>query len=152
MKTFFPVGLAGFCGVPERRMLSGYLGNSICGQDGPSLEEWQNGTDIQRSHGRRAWTGSSLWIDVCLVLERWVGTGQSCDPGTHLTTSFCSTLRIWTMGGDCLQELHGHTSFVYGLASIGGDGLVSCGEDRSVRVWKGWASRRRTAGHQFAYF
>lgn len=47
------------------------------------------------------------------------------------------TLRIWTLDGACLQELYGHTSFVYGVISIGNGELASCGEDRCVRVWKG---------------
>ncbi len=41
------------------------------------------------------------------------------------------------MDGDCLQELYGHTSFVYSIATVPTGELVSSGEDKSVRVWKG---------------
>ncbi|KAK7207585.1 WD40-repeat-containing domain protein [Myxozyma melibiosi] len=47
------------------------------------------------------------------------------------------SIRIWDFQGNCLQELYGHTSFVYSLAySVATDEIISSGEDRSVRVWK----------------
>jgi phospholipase A-2-activating protein len=47
-----------------------------------------------------------------------------------------SEIRIWTMGGEVLHTLSGHTSFVYSLSVLPSGDLVSGGEDRSVRVWK----------------
>ncbi|KAK9366870.1 WD40-repeat-containing domain protein [Lipomyces kononenkoae] len=48
------------------------------------------------------------------------------------------SVRIWDFGGSCLAELYGHTSFVYSVAySSTTDEIISSGEDRSVRVWKG---------------
>lgn len=35
------------------------------------------------------------------------------------------------------QVLSGHTSFVYALDSLSSGEIVSSGEDRSARVWKG---------------
>lgn len=46
-------------------------------------------------------------------------------------------LRIWNLGGSCLQELSGHTSFVYSVDTLSTGELVSSGEDRTVRVWRG---------------
>lgn len=42
--------------------------------------------------------------------------------------------------------LSGHTSFVYSLAVLPSGDIVSGGEDRSVRVWKGmhWAFLNQT--------
>lgn len=50
---------------------------------------------------------------------------------------FIRTIRIWSLDGDCLQELYGHTSFVYSIATLSTGELVSSGEDRTVRIWKG---------------
>ena len=49
----------------------------------------------------------------------------------------CSEIRVWTLGGDTIHILSGHTSFVYSLALLPNGDIVSSGEDRSVRVWKG---------------
>lgn len=46
------------------------------------------------------------------------------------------TLRLWTLNGDCISEMVGHTSFVYKVRSFSNGEFISCGEDRSVRVWK----------------
>ena len=48
-----------------------------------------------------------------------------------------SEIRIWTFGGDLVHTLSGHTSFVYSLAVLPNGDIVSGGEDRSVRIWKG---------------
>lgn len=41
------------------------------------------------------------------------------------------------MGGDLIHVLSGHTSFVYSVSVLPNGDLVSAGEDRSVRVWRG---------------
>ncbi|KAI9303753.1 WD40-repeat-containing domain protein [Cunninghamella echinulata] len=46
------------------------------------------------------------------------------------------TIRIWSFDGECLQELYGHTSFVYSVATLSTGEIVSAGEDRTVRIWK----------------
>uniref|UniRef100_U9TKA7 Phospholipase A-2-activating protein n=1 Tax=Rhizophagus irregularis (strain DAOM 181602 / DAOM 197198 / MUCL 43194) TaxID=747089 RepID=U9TKA7_RHIID len=48
-----------------------------------------------------------------------------------------STLRIWTLDGQCIHELNEHTSFVYSIDVLPTGEIISSGEDRSVRVWKG---------------
>lgn len=47
------------------------------------------------------------------------------------------TLRLWKLNGQQVSELHGHESFVYSLASLPSGELVSAGEDRTVRIWRG---------------
>ncbi|KAJ3281630.1 hypothetical protein HK104_011360 [Borealophlyctis nickersoniae] len=44
------------------------------------------------------------------------------------------TVRVWTLAGECVQELSGHTSFVYTLAVLPSGEIASGGEDRSVRT------------------
>lgn len=47
-----------------------------------------------------------------------------------------STLRVWTLDGECIQQLEGHTSFVYSVAVLSSGEFVSSEEDRTVRLWK----------------
>jgi len=50
-----------------------------------------------------------------------------------------SSLRIWDMDGNCLNELYGHTAFVYCVKyNPLTDEIISCGEDRTVKIWKGF--------------
>lgn len=46
-------------------------------------------------------------------------------------------IRLWKLNGQSVGELHGHESFVYSLASLPTGELVSAGEDRTVRIWRG---------------
>lgn len=48
-----------------------------------------------------------------------------------------SEVRVWATGGDLIHTLSGHTSFVYSLSALPNGDLVSAGEDRTVRVWRG---------------
>lgn len=47
-----------------------------------------------------------------------------------------SIIRLWTLEGKEVAQLHGHENFVYSLASLPTGELVSSGEDRTVRVWR----------------
>jgi phospholipase A-2-activating protein len=44
-------------------------------------------------------------------------------------------IRLWTLQGKQVAELHGHENFIYSLAARSDGALVSAGEDRTVRVW-----------------
>lgn len=48
-----------------------------------------------------------------------------------------SEIRIWTLEGDVVYTLSGHTSFVYSLSVLANGDIVSGGEDRTVRIWRG---------------
>jgi phospholipase A-2-activating protein len=47
------------------------------------------------------------------------------------------SIRLWTIQGKLVGELIGHENFVYSLTSLTSGELVSCGEDRTVKIWKG---------------
>ena len=55
--------------------------------------------------------------------------GQTGDP--------YSEIKIWTMEGDLVHTLSGHTSFVYSISVLENGDIVSGGEDRTVRIWRG---------------
>ncbi|KAI1809701.1 phospholipase A-2-activating protein [Poronia punctata] len=46
-------------------------------------------------------------------------------------------IRLWKLNGQQVGDLRGHESFIYSLASLPSGELVSSGEDRSVRIWRG---------------
>lgn len=47
-------------------------------------------------------------------------------------------IRLWKLTGQSVGELHGHESFVYSLTTLPTGELVSSGEDRSIRIWRGF--------------
>lgn len=47
-------------------------------------------------------------------------------------------IRLWKLNGQSVGELLGHESFVYSLAALPTGELVSAGEDRSIRIWRGF--------------
>ncbi|KAK7434219.1 hypothetical protein CaCOL14_012991 [Colletotrichum acutatum] len=46
-------------------------------------------------------------------------------------------IRLWKLNGQQVGELIGHENFIYALTSLPSGELVSSGEDRTVRIWKG---------------
>ncbi|OLN86566.1 Ubiquitin homeostasis protein lub1 [Colletotrichum chlorophyti] len=46
-------------------------------------------------------------------------------------------IRLWKFNGQQVGELIGHESFIYALTSLPSGELVSAGEDRTVRIWRG---------------
>ena len=47
-------------------------------------------------------------------------------------------IRFWTIDGRQVGEAHGHESFIYSLVSSPSGEIISSGEDRTLRVWKGY--------------
>lgn len=47
-----------------------------------------------------------------------------------------AVIRLWTLTGQQIAELHGHENFIYSLALLPNGGIVSAGEDRTVRIWE----------------
>ena len=55
-----------------------------------------------------------------------------------VSASHDQTLKVWTLAGECLSELVGHTALVYSAAATPPDGgsLVASGsEDNTARLW-----------------
>lgn len=45
-------------------------------------------------------------------------------------------IRLWTLTGRQVHELHGHENFIYSLAASPDGRIVSSSEDRTVRIWE----------------
>ncbi|KAJ4359017.1 WD repeat protein Lub1 [Ascochyta clinopodiicola] len=62
---------------------------------------------------------------------------QNHPSGAHFASAGNdAVVRLWTLQGKQVAELHGHENFIYSLAVLPNGGLVSAGEDRTVRVWE----------------
>ncbi|KAI9726949.1 MAG: hypothetical protein M1828_000297 [Chrysothrix sp. TS-e1954] len=48
-----------------------------------------------------------------------------------------STIRLWTLQGQEVAQLHGHEAFIYSLTVLPSGELVSSSEDRTARIWQG---------------
>lgn len=72
--------------------------------------------------------------DVCRALAK-IPEGHSSG-GQLLSASNDGIIRIWTLKGDLVSELHGHEAFIYSLAVLPDGKFVSSGEDRTVRIWQ----------------
>jgi phospholipase A-2-activating protein len=46
-------------------------------------------------------------------------------------------IQLWKMNGTQVGALQGHDSFIYSLACLPTGEIVSSGEDRTVRIWRG---------------
>nr|XP_031862293.1 uncharacterized protein CI109_002258 [Kwoniella shandongensis]KAA5529365.1 hypothetical protein CI109_002258 [Kwoniella shandongensis] len=59
-------------------------------------------------------------------------------PGGDTFASACNDglIRIWDLSGSVLYTLRGHTDYAYHIALGPDGGLLSCGEDHTVRLWK----------------
>ncbi|KAK4035672.1 hypothetical protein OUZ56_027758 [Daphnia magna] len=60
-----------------------------------------------------------------------------CDSNRFLSAANDATIRLWITSGDCIATFYGHTNYIYGLCMMPDRNVfVSCGEDRSLRIWK----------------
>ena len=72
--------------------------------------------------------------DVCRALVK-IPQGHTTG-GQLLSASNDSVIRVWTLKGDLISELHGHEAFIYSLAVLPDGTFVSSGEDRTVKIWQ----------------
>ena len=52
-----------------------------------------------------------------------------------ISASNDGTVRMWELGGSCLEVLHCGESFVYGVAVLPSGEWLTCSEDRTIKVW-----------------
>lgn len=92
--------------------------------------------DLRKASGGEVLASSTIYTpDVVRALCRVPSSHPS---GADIASaSNDGTIRLWKLNGQQVGELHGHESFVYSLSSLPSGELVSSGEDRSVRVWRG---------------
>lgn len=78
-------------------------------------------------------------IHTSNVVRAVVKVPQGHPSGADIASAHSDgVIRLWALNGSSLGELHGHESFVYSLTTLPTGELVSSGEDRSIRIWKGF--------------
>lgn len=104
------------------------------------MEKWKIGSCVSRSYTSRERTRISAWYWIRVLLQRWVNLALFfCFFSSVLICCYylsTRSLRVWTLEGECIQQLDGHTSFVYSVDVLSTGEFVSAGEDRTVRIWK----------------
>ena len=54
----------------------------------------------------------------------------------NLASGSYQDIKIWNVEtGKCLQTLHGHSSWIRGIVYLPNGNLVSCSEDKTIKVW-----------------
>lgn len=92
--------------------------------------------DLRRASGGEVMPLSTIYTpDIVRALCKMPGGHSS---GADIASaSNDGIIRLWKLNGQQVGELRGHESFVYCLAGLPTGELVSSGEDRTVRVWRG---------------
>eukprot|EP00794_Sanderia_malayensis_P016237 gene16236-17875_t len=143
-------------------LMSGKFGTLLSGSWDQSACVWVNGQCVMQLKGHTAsiWavhmmtehgimlTGSAdktIKIWKAGKCERTLTGHTDCVRGLAILSSLeflsCAndcTVRRWSIAGECLQVYSGHTNYIYSIATLPfGDGsFATCGEDRSLRIWK----------------
>ncbi|KAI9733540.1 MAG: hypothetical protein M1834_003141 [Cirrosporium novae-zelandiae] len=68
---------------------------------------------------------------LCRCPENHPSGGQFASAGND------GVIRFWTLDGRQVNQLNGHESFIYSIAVLPTGEVVSSGEDRTVRIWRG---------------
>jgi len=79
----------------------------------------------------RSWDGK----DIVRALARLPDNHPSGAEIVSATND--GVVRLWTLRGELIAELFGHESYIYSLAVLPSGEIISSGEDRSVRIWRG---------------
>ena len=67
--------------------------------------------------------------------------------GASMSLPSASNIIVWSLHGDRLADLYGHTSFIYSLTVVppltpdAEPELASVSEDRTLRIWSGGYSQ-----------
>jgi phospholipase A-2-activating protein len=72
--------------------------------------------------------------DVVRALVRLPPSPDS--PAQFASAGNDGRIRLWTLEGILVAELHGHENYIYSLALLPTGELASSSEDRTVRIWK----------------
>ena len=71
-----------------------------------------------------------VWCVPCRGLALLPGLGV-------VSASHDQSLRVWTMQGECVAQLAGHSAIVYAAAALAERTLVASGaEDNTARLWR----------------
>lgn len=134
-------------------------GNILSGSWDYTARVWNNGINVFTvKHPHTVWAilgieSGDKYITACAdkivrlydgekLIHNFIGHNEAVRGLTETSTGFAScsndgVIRLWALSGEALQELHGHTSFIYTIVSSPDKSLIySGGEDKTVRIWK----------------
>lgn len=75
--------------------------------------------------------GSDVVRALCKLPAKHSSGAQFASAGND------GVIRLWTLEGLEVAQLHGHENFIYSLAVISNEEIASSSEDRTVRIWRG---------------
>lgn len=131
-------------------------GTIISGSWDGTARSWKEGVCIETMEGHTGAVWAVLWTEHGILtggadrsIRLWKDgkqiknypAGKDCvralslHPLGFVSAGNDSIIRIHTFDGEIVQELEGHDSFIYSLATTPGGDIYSVGEDRSLRHW-----------------
>lgn len=92
--------------------------------------------DLRTGSGGQVQPRSTIYTSN--VVRAVVKVPQGHSSGADIASAHSDgVIRLWKLNGQSVGELHGHESFVYSLTTLPTGELVSSGEDRTIRIWRG---------------
>lgn len=93
--------------------------------------------DLRTGSGGQVQPRSTIYTSN--VVRAVVKVPQGHPSGADIASAHSDgVIRLWKLNGQSIGELHGHESFVYSLTTLPTGELVSSGEDRTIRIWRGF--------------
>ncbi|KAG7812464.1 hypothetical protein KL921_001696 [Ogataea angusta] len=89
------------------------------------------------------------WVDPAYVLVGHQNNvcALACKDGLIMSGSWDSTAKVWRKDGTVVYELKGHENSVWGVQLVSATQFVTCGADRTIRVWNGATQVRQWVAH-----
>jgi phospholipase A-2-activating protein len=102
-------------------------GDIITGSADKTIKIWRNGTCFRTLLGH----------DDCVRGLRAFTIPAARDRRGFVSCGNDAHIIVWSLEGDRLETLDGHHSFIYSVTISNRGEIISSGEDRTIRVWKG---------------
>ena len=132
-------------------------GDIISGSWDGTARLWTEGRCVALMEGHTGAVWAVLWTSYGILtggadrtIRLWkdgkqqknYATGKDCvrslalHPLGFVSAGNDSIIRVHSFEGDVLQQLEGHESFIYSLATDAHGCIFSAGEDRTLRIWR----------------
>ena len=102
-------------------------GDIVTGSADRTIKIWRNGTCFRTLLGHN---------DCVRGLRKFTLATAGNQKG-FVSCGNDAQIIVWSLDGDRLETLDGHLSFIYSVSISNCGEIISSGEDRTIRVWKG---------------